>query len=128
MATAAETDLSARTRATIDRFNDALNRADLDSAMAEMTDDVLFENTSPSPDGEQYVGVEAVRTFFQGMLDGNSSSRFDAEDMFVAGERATVRWVYHWVDREGGAGHIRGVDVFKVRDGRICEKLAYVKG
>jgi hypothetical protein len=25
-------------------------------------------------------------------------------------------------------GHVRGVDVLRVRDGRVAEKLAYVKG
>jgi ketosteroid isomerase-like protein len=122
------TDQSAQTQATIDRFNAAINRGDLDAAMAETTDDVLFENTSPFPDGERFVGKAAMRVFFQDMLDGNQTSRFDAEDMFVAGERCTVCWVYHWVDRSGNPGHIRGVDVFKLRDGLICEKLAYVKG
>jgi len=26
------------------------------------------------------------------------------------------------------SGHVRGVDVFRVRDGRVAEKLCYVKG
>lgn len=124
----AGTDASTRTQATIERFNAAINRGDLAAAMAEMTDDVLFENTSPSPDGERYVGKAAVRAFFQALIDGNRSVRFDAEDMFVAGDRCAVRWVYHWVDAAGTPGHIRGVDVFKLRDGLICEKLSYVKG
>lgn len=117
-----------QTLAVIDRFNVAINAGDLDAAMETVTDDVLFENTSPFPDGEAFVGKAAMRAFFQGMLDGNTSSRFDAEDVVVAGDRCTIRWVYHWVDRQGVAGHIRGVDIFKMRDGLICEKLAYVKG
>jgi hypothetical protein len=39
-----------------------------------------------------------------------------------------VRWLYRWVDADGKDGHIRGVDVFRVRDGKVAEKLAYVKG
>ena len=34
-----------------------------------------------------------------------------------------VRWRYDW--REG---HVRGVDIVRVRDGRLAESLAYVKG
>jgi hypothetical protein len=34
-----------------------------------------------------------------------------------------ARWRYEW-----GDGHVRGVDVFRVRDGLVAEKLAYVKG
>jgi hypothetical protein len=36
-----------------------------------------------------------------------------------------VRWVFHW-DTKGG--HVRGVDVMRVRGGKVAEKLAYVKG
>ena len=37
--------------------------------------------------------------------------------------RATYRWVHRF---PGGA--VRGVDVFRVRDGKVAEKLSYVKG
>ena len=30
--------------------------------------------------------------------------------------------------RDGMPGHIRGVDVFRVRGGKVAEKLSYVKG
>ena len=54
-------------------------------------------------------------------------ARFEAEETFAAGDRCVVRWVYHWV-RDGQPGHVRGVDVFRVRDGKVAEKLSYVKG
>jgi hypothetical protein len=47
--------------------------------------------------------------------------------MFAAGDRCVVRWRYDWV-REGEAGHVRGVDLFRVREGKVAEKLSYVKG
>ena len=37
-------------------------------------------------------------------------------------------WRYEWVDPQGQEGHIRGVDVYRLRDGLIAEKLSYVKG
>ena len=39
------------TLTTIERFNAAFNRHDVDAIMALMTEDVVFENTSPAPDG-----------------------------------------------------------------------------
>jgi hypothetical protein len=39
-----------------------------------------------------------------------------------------VRWVYTWTDADGSEGRIKGVDVLRVRDGKVAEKLAYVKG
>jgi hypothetical protein len=38
-----------------------------------------------------------------------------------------VRWRYDW-QREGATGHVRGVDIFRVRQGKVAEKLSYAKG
>ena len=112
-----------QTLKTITRFNEAFNAHDVDGVMALMTEDVVFENTSPPPDGERFVGQEAVRAFWQEFFDSSPRAHFTAEDVFAAGDRATVRWRYSW-----GNGHVRGVDVFAVRDGKVSQKLSYVKG
>ena len=122
------TQTTAATLDTIERFNEAFNSHDVDAIMAFMTDDVVFENTSPRPDGERYEGEQAVRGFWEQLFGGSPSARFETEDIFAAADRCTVRWVYHWVDSEGKPGHVRGVDVFRVHDGRVAEKLSYVKG
>ena len=56
------------------------------------------------------------------------TAHFDAEDVIAAGDRCVVRWRYTWTDDDGTEGHIHGVDVITVRDGKVAEKLAYVKG
>ena len=116
------------TLSVIDRFNDAFNRHDVEGVMRLMTDDVVFENTSPQPDGTRYEGQQSVRAFWTEFFASSPEARFDAEDIFAAGDRCCVRWVYHWGGSGDGAGHVRGVDVFRVRDGKVAEKLAYVKG
>ena len=108
---------------TVDRFNEAFNRHDVDAIMALMTDDCIFENTSPSPDGTRYEGQVSVRGFWEEFFAASPNSVFDVEDVFACGDRCLVRWRYSW-----GDGHVRGVDVFRVRDGKVAEKLAYVKG
>ena len=120
-------DVTARTLATVERFNEAFNHHDVDAVMALMTDDVLFENTSPSPDGERFEGQPAVRGFWERFFASSPSAHFDAEDIFADGDRCTVRWRYTWKSADG-EGHVRGVDVFRVRDGKVAEKLSYVKG
>jgi ketosteroid isomerase-like protein len=114
---------SAKTRETIERFNEAFNRHDVDAVMALMTDDVIFENTSPPPDGERFAGQTEVRAFWERFFAGSPRAHFETEELFVAGDRCTVRWRYSW-----GDGHVRGVDLFRVRDGKVSEKLSYVKG
>lgn len=120
-----ETD--AATREAVERFNDAIERQDVNAVMAAMTDDCVFENTYPPPDGSRHEGQHAVRAAWREFFDSSPSARFETEEMLVAGDRCVVRWVYHW-DSDDGAGHVRGVDVFRVRDGKVAEKLSYVKG
>jgi ketosteroid isomerase-like protein len=96
--------------------------------MAAMTEDCVFENTSPAPDGERHTGQAAVRVFWERFFAASPHARFETEDVFASGDRCAVRWLYRWTDANGKPGHVRGVDVFRVRDGKVAEKLAYVKG
>ena len=115
------------TRLTIDSFNDAFNRHDADKLATLLTDDTVFEDTSPAPDGRRVEGKAAVVDFWRGWFARNTDARFEAEDVIVGGNRATVLWVYHKM-RNGQPWHLRGVDIFTVRDGKVAAKLAYVKG
>jgi ketosteroid isomerase-like protein len=115
------------TRTAIDRFNEAFNRHDADALVSCLTDDTVFEDTSPAPDGRRVEGKAAVVEFWRGWFAKNTEAHFDAEEMIVSGDRAVVLWVYRKM-RNGQPWHLRGVDVFKVRDGKVAAKLAYVKG
>jgi ketosteroid isomerase-like protein len=115
------------TRAVVDRFNEAFNRHDADALAAFLTDDTVFEDTSPAPDGQRIEGKSAVVAFWRAWFARNSDAVFEAEEVIVSGDRAVVRWVYRKM-RNGQPWHIRGVDVFTVRDGKVAAKLAYVKG
>jgi ketosteroid isomerase-like protein len=115
------------TRAAIDRFNEAFNRHDADALAPLLTDDTVFEDTSPAPDGRRIEGRAAVVEFWRGWFARNAGAVFEAEESIVTGDRAVVRWVYR-KPRNGQPWHLRGVDVFTVRDGKVAAKLAYVKG
>ncbi|PYX46622.1 MAG: nuclear transport factor 2 family protein [Acidobacteria bacterium] len=115
------------TRMVIDRFNEAFNRHDADALAAVLTDDTVFEDTSPAPDGRRVEGKAAVVDFWRTWFARNADAIFDAEDVIVSGDRAIVLWVYR-KQRNGQPWHILGVDVFTVRNGKVAAKLAYVKG
>jgi ketosteroid isomerase-like protein len=119
--------MSDPTLAAIRRFNDAFNAHDVDAIMAAMTDDCVFENTRPAPDGTRVEGQAAVRAVWQTFFENSPQARIDTEEMFAAGDRCVMRWRYTWV-KNGTPGHVRGVDVFRVRAGKVAEKLSYVKG
>ncbi len=109
------------------RFNDALNAHDVDAMMRCMSADCIFENTYPPPNGTTYIGWTAVRAFWENFFKPEERQAIEIEEIFAAGDRCVMRWVYRWVEM-GRVGSIRGVDVYRVRDGLICEKFSYVKG
>jgi ketosteroid isomerase-like protein len=109
-------------------FHEAFNRHDVAGMMQLMTDDCVFENTTPAPDGRVYKGKEAVTQFWQDFFRESPQAHIEIEEIFSFGNRCIMRWRYTWVDEAGNKGHARGVDIFKEKDGFICEKLSYVKG
>jgi len=112
----------------VQRFNEAFERHDVDGVMDAMTEDCVFENTCPPPDGERYAGQGSVRTFWEHFFASSPDARFTIEEIFAAKDRCVVRWRFDWKGMDGTPGHIRGVDIFRVLNGKVAEKLAYVKG
>ena len=112
----------------INRFNDALNAHDIGAMMALMSEDCIFENTYPPPDGVRLEGQAVVRAFWERFFAESRSAAIVVEEIFACEDRCVMRWVYRWQDATGQPGHVRGVDLYRVRDGLIAEKLSYVKG
>jgi ketosteroid isomerase-like protein len=108
--------------AAVARFDRAFGAKDVDAVMAAMTQDCVFEDTSP-PDGARHVGTDAVRAAWEKLFAASPDAVFTTEEIFAAGDRVVARWRYDY-----GSGHVRGVDVFTVRDGLVAAKLSYVKG
>lgn len=109
-------------------FNQALNRRDPQTMIRLLSANTVYENTYPPPDGERFVGREAVGAFWEDFFRGAGETRLETEEIFACGERVTMRWKYSWANDRGESGHIRGVDVYRVVEGLIAEKLSYVKG
>ena len=110
------------------KFNEAVNRHDIAGVMQLVCEDCIFENTDPAPDGIVYSGKEAITQYWQGFFRKSPHANFEIEEIFGYDIRCVMRWKYAWVDLTGNQEHIRGVDIFKVEKGLICEKLSYIKG
>jgi ketosteroid isomerase-like protein len=106
----------------VEAFGVSWGGHDLDGAISFLSDDCLFDATGPAPDGVAHRGREEIRQAWQPIFD-DRSSKFEPEETFASGDRVIQLWRYSW-----DGGHIRGADVFKVRDGQITEKRSYVKG
>ncbi len=109
-------------------FNEAFNRHDVTGMMRLMSDDCVFENTNPAPDGTVYSGKEVVTQFWQDFFRESPQAHIEIEEIFGLGLRCIMRWRYDWVDAAGKKGHVRGVDIVQMKNGLICEKFSYVKG
>lgn len=127
MKTETENNMTNSTLEAVVRFNSAFNRHDADAVMDAMTEDCVFENTNPQPDGARYSGATAVRAYWEKFFASNPDAVFEVEEIFATGDRCVVRWIYRKT-KAGQPWHLRGVDIFKVRNGKVAEKLSYVKG
>jgi ketosteroid isomerase-like protein len=106
------------------RFNDAFVRHDA-SALADLVaDDCVMEAVQPAPNGLRVEGRDACVAFWKRLAE-DRVTQFEPEDVAVAGDRAVIRWRYHF--GEGEENTVRGVNLMRVRDGRIVEALGYSK-
>jgi len=119
---------SSKVISVVTRFNQALNVRDVAAMMQLTAHNCIFENTYPPPDGTRYEGHATIRAFWQEFFRNARQAQIDIEDIFALGSRCVMRWRYQWVNGQGHAGHIRGIDVYTVKGNLITEKLSYVKG
>ena len=116
---------SEMTREIMVRFNNAFEAhrpEDLDDLIGE---GCVLENTAPAPDGARYEGREACLDFWKGIAS-SANLVFQAEEIWTGEDRGIIRWQLRW--GESKTDRIRGVNVMRVRDGKIVEGLGYVKG
>jgi hypothetical protein len=88
-------------------------------------DDCVLENTTPAPLGARHVGRDACLEAWRAIAR-NREAHFELEEVELSGERAQICWRYFWGPSE--ADSIRGVNLMRVRAGRIVEGRGYVKG
>jgi len=102
-------------------FTAAWDSHDLEATLDLVTDDCVFESARPDSVGARVVGRAALRDAWKASF-ANPSGEFEVEDTIVAGDRVVQLWRFVSDERI-----VRGVDVLRVRDGRVAEKFGYVK-
>ena len=112
---------------TVLAFIEAFNRHDVNTMLQLLSSDCVFENSAPAPDGTRYIGHESLTQFWQGFFIDSPHVRLHIEEIFGLGNRCILRWRCEWGQEDGDQEHLRGVDIYQVREGLICEKLSYTK-
>lgn len=113
------------TREIIERFHRAFEAHrpdDLDDLIGE---GCVLENTAPAPDGARYDGREACLAFWKNIAS-SANLVFNAEEIWASEDRGIIRWQLRW--GETATDRARGVNIMRVRNGRIVEAFGYVKG
>jgi ketosteroid isomerase-like protein len=113
--------LENETLSVVKAFGEAFGRSDIDAVMQRMTQDCVFENTVPAPDGRRYAGQAEVRAAFLEFFAQYPGASFEREETIVSEDRVISRWT------RSAPYRIRGVDIYRVRDGLVAEKLSYSK-
>ncbi len=116
---------SVQTESILQRFNQVFlthNPAALEVLVA---DDCVIENTQPAPDGARHEGKAACVALWT-QIATMPGAHFEPEGIIARGDRGEIRWRLVWgPDRTSS---VRGVNLMRVRDGRIVEARGYVKG
>ena len=84
--------------------------------------DCVMESIQPAPNGTRYEGYDACLAFWRAIAT-DEVAYFEVEDTEAMGDHAVIRWRFNC----GDGGSVRGVNLLRVRDGRIVEALGYAK-
>ena len=109
-------------------FSEAFNRHDVAGMMQLLNDNCTFESGRPAPEGRAYVGKAAIQQYWQDYFRAFPQAQIEIEEIFGLGMRCVMRWRCEWEAESGSKESLRGIDVFQVKQGRISEQFAYVKG
>lgn len=116
---------SDHTLAVLHRFNEVFLRHDPSGLGELVAEDCVIENTQPAPDGSRHEGREACIALWSGIATA-PKIWFEPEAVEAFGDFGIIRWRLRW--EAGGGGSVRGVNLMRLRDGRIVEAQGYVKG
>jgi hypothetical protein len=103
-------------------FNQSFNQHDLAGMMQLVSAGCVFEGFAPVPDGAVYTGKDAIARYYADLFARLPDVQIKTEDIFGFGKRCVIRWKLAW-----GKEYLRGVDIVRVEDDLICERLSYAK-
>ncbi len=108
------------TATVIKQFNEAFLQRAPEKLVRIIADNCLMEGVTPAPDGNLWTGYDECLAGWQALASDHSIG-FEVEHVDVDGDRAVVRWRVH------GEQPYRGVNLMRVREGKIVEALGYGK-
>ena len=116
------------TTATLEAFNAAWNRHDIDALMSFMSDDCVFQTAAgPEACGTRISGAAAVRQAFAAAWHTVPDAQWTNGVHFVSGDFGTSQWTFTGTAADGSRIETDGIDVFTFRGGKIALKNVFRK-
>ena len=109
------------TATVIHQYNAAFREGAPEKLVDVIAPDCVMEGVGPEPDGNVWTGYDECLAGWQGFIR-DPDIRFETESIEVYDDRAVIRWRLHSPD-----ANFRGVNLMRVRDGKIVEALGYAK-
>ena len=109
------------TNTVIEQFNEAFRLQEPERLVDIIADDCVMEGVGPAPDGNRWTGYDECLAGWQALIR-DPDIRFEVEHVDVDDDRAVIRWRLHHAEAP-----FRGVNLMRVRDGKIVEALGYGK-
>lgn len=98
----------------------AEERRDVDAIVAHYHDDATYQDG-----GGRWSGVDAIRAFYRSSVAAYPEIRVSLLDDFPAAAGCAVEFHAVLRDRDGRSWVIRGVNLFRVHDGRFTSVRSY---
>ena len=112
----------------LERYGDAWNAHDIDSIMAIMTEDCIFETAGgPAAWGTRFVGAEIVRNRFVQVWRDITNARWENATHFAEGNHGCSAWTFRGTGSDEAAIELEGCDLFVFRGPRIWKKSTFLK-
>jgi ketosteroid isomerase-like protein len=110
-------------------FGKAFNRGDIDGILACVTEDFEWRLAEgpEAPDGKVVKGKEAVRQALEERDREIAEMRFSETAVTVDGDRVIGTFRATGKTRDGQPIDRRGVDIYRIEDGKIALKDSYWK-
>jgi len=114
--------------AVVTAFVAAFNARDVDGLLNHLAPDAVLEHAVPPSVGARSEGLAAARAFWEQLFAQMGAVHLEPEEVLAFGDRCVLRYACTWRGSAGDPRRVDAVDVYRLRDGLIVEKLAYVKG
>jgi hypothetical protein len=109
-------------------LTEAINSRNIITLGSLLTDDCIYESSKPTPDGVKYIGKEKITQYWEEIFQTTPNVKIEVEEIIGFGIRCVMRWNLINNDAIGKERNIRGVDIYKLKNGLITEIYSYEKG